>query len=219
MNVFLLILFGLFFLSGCTALGITEQKTARIQSVGENDTPGTEIVSFPTQLRAAYVNKIATKPKPNPNQTIICAEPFADVAVSTSLETSIDALNKAIGELNNSQADGSVNNATTDVSQSIKTALKAVNDVVALDGRSPEGLALIHFLYRVCEAYANGAYGSGSTIDTVKTLHSSAIGALENIFSAKNALAQATLVKEKKEKLEVIQKLDPRLLGAIPDGG
>lgn len=93
MRMFLLSL--LVVLSGCTALGITEQKTLDLDKsdAGSNEL---EIASFPAQLRGAYVYTGSDGKK------YVCAEPFTDVAASSSLNATANAVNNLSTALNQS---------------------------------------------------------------------------------------------------------------------
>ena len=88
--------------SGCTFLGITEQKTVKQLQVSDavkKDDGGHEldVLTFPTQLRGAYVfrNPVNVGDKEPKWQThfVVCAEPFADIGMSSTLETSLELVN------------------------------------------------------------------------------------------------------------------------------
>ena len=93
----------LLLVSGCTFLGITEQKTVKqlqVSSVVAKDDDGHElnVLTFPTQLRGAYAfrNPVNLGNSDTPNwQThfVVCAEPFADIGMSSTLETSLELVN------------------------------------------------------------------------------------------------------------------------------
>jgi len=82
-------------LTGCASMGITEQKTVEIDKSDESKNV-LEIASFPTQLRGAYVYT------GDDGKKYVCAEPFADVAASSSLNATANAINNLSTTLNKS---------------------------------------------------------------------------------------------------------------------
>ena len=99
----LLLSLSILFLSGCTFLGITEQKTLKQQQVGESverddGTQRLDVLSFPTQLRGAYAYRnavnLGTEDTPEwKGRYVVCAEPFADIGMSSDLETTLSLVN------------------------------------------------------------------------------------------------------------------------------
>ena len=92
-NVILMIA-GSLLISGCSTMGLTEQKTVKVKATGADK--GLEIASFPAQLRGAYIYTDGEGSK------FVCAEPFADVAASNSLNATASAINNLSGSLNKS---------------------------------------------------------------------------------------------------------------------
>lgn len=102
--------FALLYLSGCTFLGLSEQKTLKQQQVGEtwlkaDASNRLDILSFPTQLRGAYAYRtpinIGTAETPEwEKRYVVCAEPFADIGMSSSLEATLELINTASNTAN-----------------------------------------------------------------------------------------------------------------------
>lgn len=108
----LALLFALFLVPGCTLLGITEQKTLKQQQVGDSwintDQPNRlDVLSFPSQLRGAYayrglVNVGTESEEKWEKRYAVCAEPFADIGMSSSLDTTLDLINDISNSTNSS---------------------------------------------------------------------------------------------------------------------
>ncbi|MCD8475758.1 MAG: hypothetical protein LRY40_04075 [Shewanella fodinae] len=75
--------------TGCTSLGITEQKTMKLElsALSKTDAPGLEVASLPAQLRNVY---IWTKSN---GEKVVCSEPVPDVAASTTFKATAEAVN------------------------------------------------------------------------------------------------------------------------------
>ncbi|HCE2108122.1 hypothetical protein [Vibrio parahaemolyticus] len=210
-------------LSGCTSLGITEQKVVKVNhSNGENGE--LEIVSFPAQLRGAYVYTGADGEK------FVCAEPFTDVAASSSLNATASAVNNLATALNKSAnatrdlqgADASGSNETTlgystQTEQSINVGLNTVNQIVALEGRTQFVLLAREMLFRTCEAAANGYLNSTETI--VAQQHQKVFTALTQMVDTEKAKAQAEQAQADANKIKAVaaaaEKLDPKILAVF----
>lgn len=86
-------------LTGCSTIDVAEQKSLKIKkSKSEVDGKNTfvEIASLPAQLRNAYIWTDAT------GKRVICPEPFPDVAASSSLNATANAVNNLSSAINNS---------------------------------------------------------------------------------------------------------------------
>lgn len=239
--------------SGCTSMGITEQKTIKIEdSVKEKDS--LEIASFPSQLRGAYIYT------DNAGKKVVCAEPFADVAASSSLSATANAVNNLSTTLNRSLnntsnrtgefsrnrnnerswAEGdnssstSLNNSlsrnnqisrstgttygtTGQAEQQLSLGLNAVNQIVALEGRTQFVLLAREMLFRTCEAAANGHI---TTTGKVAEQHGLIFSALTKMIEAQKAEAELKKAKAESEKVKAIAsvtKLNPEILRIFND--
>ncbi|WP_319557878.1 hypothetical protein [Thiomicrorhabdus sp.] len=146
-------------LSGCSYLGITEQKSVQVRSFSLPD--NIDVITYPTQLRGAYVYT-------DGNALKICAEPFPDVAASTSFKLTAEALNKLTEKLSNTTSVDSAlpigggANVGNDLQQGIgleqgvKLGFGALSQMSELNGRTQFVLLARTFMYRTCEAAANG---------------------------------------------------------------
>ncbi|EOG1477126.1 hypothetical protein CGJ01_22580 [Vibrio parahaemolyticus] len=224
-----MIAFFVILLSGCTSLGITEQKVVKVNhsNGGKGDL---EIVSFPAQLRGAYVYTDATGKK------FVCAEPFTDVAASSSLSATASAVNNLATALNQSanatrEQQGSENIQGTDASgsnettlgysaqteQNINVGLNTVNQIVALEGRTQFVLLAREMLFRTCEAAANGYLNSAETI--VAKQHQKVFTALTQMVETEQAKAQAEKSQADANKVKAVaaaaEKLDPKILAVF----
>lgn len=103
-TTFLIALF-VTYLSGCTALGLTEQKKIDIETTNK-----VNVVSFPTQLRGTFVKKaivnVAPEGKPAQYEThdVFCAEPPADIGMSSFLKSSLELKNDQTAKATGSRA-------------------------------------------------------------------------------------------------------------------
>lgn len=244
--------------SGCTSMGITEQKTVRINESDTNKSNGLEVASFPSQLRAAYLYTSSDGTK------TVCAEPFADVAASSSLNATASAMNKLSSSLDkslerkasrlntvgkkytlstsssgdnqgeesgssgdNSYSDSADNNinssfgSTTGTDQSINLGLNAVNEIVALEGRTQFVLLAREMLFRTCEAAANGELENENSV--VAKQHKEIFTALIKMIDTQKAKEDAKkAVAETKMTMAILkaaEKLDPKILKAIAASG
>lgn len=110
-------------ISGCTFLGISEQKTVKQQQVGESygrddKASRLDVLSFPTQLRGAYAYRnfinLGTKKSPEwENRYVVCAEPFADIGMSSSLNMTLELVND-LAATRNSSSNYNRNNSRSD---------------------------------------------------------------------------------------------------------
>lgn len=122
----------LLFASGCTFLGITEQKTLKQQEVGESlerkdTTNRLDVLSFPTQLRGAYAYRnsvnIGTNDAPKwESRYVVCAEPFADIGMSSSLETTLALVNDLATTSNSSSDYTRDNNRSATLKRKVETS-------------------------------------------------------------------------------------------------
>jgi len=130
-NVFartLLALIAALVVSGLTGCGLFPQKQARVQ----RDESGLTIVTYPAELRGAYV-------VPKGQQVSVCSEPAPDVALSTVAEIS--------GKLA----------ATVDPSKKLEAeaAAKVTTEAMALAGRTQLVLIAREMLYSLCTVSQN----------------------------------------------------------------
>lgn len=181
--------------SGCTQLGITEQKTVIHKDLSGNGE--LSIASIPTQLRGAYI----TKKTDNKVVYTYCAEPFADVAASNSFKATAEANNKLNAlidtQASRSNSDGSNTTASAKTDQQIQQVvngtLETLNTIVQLEGRTQYVLLAREMMYRTCEAAANGWLGdSPSVIATnVSAQHAHVVDALIKMLVAEREKAKA----------------------------
>ncbi|WP_308583599.1 hypothetical protein [uncultured Pseudomonas sp.] len=207
--------------SGCTQLGITEQKTVIHKDLSDNGE--LSIASIPTQLRGAYV----TKKTNNSTLYTYCAEPFADVAASNSLKATADANNKlntlidAQASRTNSDGSNQTASAKTDqqIQQVVNGTLETINTIVKLEGRTQYVLLAREMMYRTCEAATNGWLGN-TPEDIAKNVskeHTQVVDALTTMLAAEKEKAVAEsntavaavvkAVESKKVDKSVLQKM------------
>lgn len=181
--------------SGCTQLGITEQKTVIHKDLSGNGQ--LSIASIPTQLRGAYI----TKKTSGHVLYTYCAEPFADVAASNSFKATAEANNK-LNTLIDTQAskansDGSNRTASAKTDQQIQQVvngtLETLNTIVKLEGRTQYVLLAREMMYRTCEAAANGWLGNtpDDIATNVSTQHTLVVKALTEMLDAEKEKAKA----------------------------
>ena len=129
-------------LSGCSHL--LSQKVAKLVP-SQQDTAKGETVTIPAQLRTLTI-------KPAAASFLSCAEPSPDVAMSDSLRliTALSADRTAGAK----SADGASADSTK--KSSISNDLATTTTALALDGRTQTVLLAREFLFRTCEAAANG---------------------------------------------------------------
>lgn len=230
MRAKLLAVIGCLLVSGCSTMGLTEQKIVKVKATGTDK--GLEIASFPTQLRGAYVYTDGEGNK------FVCAEPFADVAASSSLNATVNAINNLSGSLdrsldtskNNSLSggnssennEGSTNRSlgnSTQSEQSVNLGLNAINEIVALEGRTQFVLLAREMLFRTCEAAANGKLESEDS--PVAKQHEHIFIALTKMIDTQKSKAEAKKAEADAERakaiLKVADKLDPKILNVFVD--
>lgn len=229
-------------LIGCNSLGITEQKVVRVkQSETIVNKNSIELASYPTQLRSIVVY---TDDK---GKKTVCAEPFADVAASSSLQATANAMNKLSSSLNNSLESGRKNStsygnestdakvstsgsaenalsnssgASSNADQSIALGLNAVNQIVALEGRTQFVLLAREMLFRTCEAAANGTLPDEKSAVAIQ--HKEIISALVKMIDAQKAESVAKTEQAKAEQAKALvslDKLDAAVLNPLGGGG
>jgi hypothetical protein len=230
--------------SGCNSLGITEQKVVSIDT-SRNTRVGLEIASFPTQLRASYVYTTAAGIK------VVCAEPFSDVAASSSLNATAGAINKlsdslktsinqsgqysregsgsntsdsssssSSGKTGSDASSGRAVDASNQADQNINLGMNAVNQIVALEGRTQFVLLAREMLFRTCEAAANGHLADDKT--AVYKQHEQIFKALTTMLDTQKAHEESQKAEAEAEKAKAIakvaEKLDPKILRIFGNG-
>ncbi|WP_319381801.1 hypothetical protein [Thiomicrorhabdus sp.] len=194
-------------LSGCSYLGITEQKSVQVRSFSLPD--NIDVITYPTQLRGAYVYT-------GGNVLKICAEPFPDVAASTSFKLTAEAINKLAEKISNqtsvdsqlpSVVGGGANVQNNlqqgiELKQGVNLGLGALSQMAELNGRTQFVLLARTFMYRTCEAAANGFIKPEDVPEQHKL-----------IIDALTAMVDREIQKEKTKQKELdalILKIDPK---------
>ncbi|GGY92243.1 hypothetical protein [Shewanella fodinae] len=173
--------------TGCTSLGITEQKTMKLElsALSKTDAPGLEVASLPAQLRNVY---IWTKSN---GEKVVCSEPVPDVAASTTFKATAEAVNNLTAVVsqaleyqierdrslsrNSTAEDGSAasgssgatgsndfstnNSVNNTLSQTLKLGMETTSTMVNLGGRNDLVLLSREMLFSNCMLAANGFTG------------------------------------------------------------
>ncbi|WP_180700064.1 hypothetical protein [Pseudomonas crudilactis] len=181
-------------ISGCSSLGLAEQKEAKIKKITANGE--LLMASIPAQLRGVYIRNESSA-----NTYTSCAEPFSDVAASSSAQASLEATNKLNAILNSqassTSAEGSTRSMSAgsnqDLQQTANGAIDFVSTIVTLDGRTQYVLLAREMMFRTCEAASNGWLGNNKaeTATNVKSEHEAIIAALTSMVAAEQQKAKA----------------------------
>lgn len=221
MNKIAIALFVTAITSGCTQLGLTEQKTVIHKDLSDNGE--LSIASIPTQLRGAYV----TKKTNNSTLYTYCAEPFADVAASNSFKATADANNKlntlidAQASRTNSDGSNQTASAKTDqqIQQVVNGTLETINTIVKLEGRTQYVLLAREMMYRTCEAATNGWLGNTpeDIATNVTKEHAQVVSALITMLVAEKekAAAESNTAIAAVAKEVASKKIDNSILQAM----
>lgn len=165
-------------------LDLSEQKQIDLETT--DNTKGLEVVSFPSQLRGAYVYT------DDQNKKTVCSEPFTDVGASSTINASAKAANNlsliAVDTENVSE-------------QSVELGMQAINQIVSLEGRTQYVLLAREMLFRICEAAANGFYDPQAY--SVADQQIQVINAMTAMIKAQEAVAKA---EKEKSTLEIVKK-------------
>ncbi|MCO7226933.1 hypothetical protein [Pleionea sp. CnH1-48] len=211
------------FLSGCSHLDIASQKTVKHIDTEKTEKGDLELVSFPAELRGAYVYTIKGKADGKDGRPysgkVICAEPFADVAVSSSLDTTAKAIQNFTSELGSGQAiegdDTASKTAKLTREKTAEAGLNVINTIVALEGRTQFVLLAREMLYRTCEAAANGFMDK----DKVVAQHELVVKALTDMIDSQNRQAEVKAVEAKAETVKAFissgKEVDEKVLKDI----
>jgi len=193
-KLFTLTLISLTMISGCSSLGLAEQKEAKVKKITTNGE--LSMASIPAQLRGVYVRSES----PTNNYTL-CAEPFSDVAASSSAKAALEATNKLNSILGSQASSANPNGASRslsassdqDLQQAANGTIDFVNTMVALDGRTQYVLLAREMMFRTCEAASNGWLGKDKveTAASVKSEHLAIISALTSMVAAEQQKAKA----------------------------
>ena len=215
-----LLTISLLLLSGCTSLGLTEQKTVNTKNLTQDSS--LSMASIPTQLRGAYVRS-------KNSSYSVCAEPFSDVAASNSAKATLEATNKLNSlidtQTGTTRADGASRTANAKSDQQLeqiaKGTSKYINTIVALDGRTQYVLLAREMMFRTCEAAANGWFSDDKIAAKVNSEHVAVIEALTQMVIAEQQKAKAqsnAAIAEVAKEVAGNKKLDPAILKNMAPG-
>ncbi|WP_087022464.1 hypothetical protein [Thaumasiovibrio subtropicus] len=193
-------------LSGCAQLGISEQKTANEKSISASQNK-IGVMTYPSQIRGTYVFQTAE------GKQIVCPEPFSDVASSSQLNIDAKLVNDLTHAVTVAIADTADTSSNQTLNQSLQLGLNAINEIVALEGRTQYVLLARDLLASTCIAAANGHLDSPNS--AVAEQHKLIITALTNMLDTEQAKANAAQASAEASRVEAtVQalKLDPKIL-------
>lgn len=192
MKNYLIVVLVVILLSGCSRL--LSQKTAELAPTEVTHGKG-EMVTLPAQLRI-----ITNKNKEG--SYISCAEPGPDVALSDTFKM-ITGITSDTSSSINSGADSS---AAAGNKATFNNNLQTSTTALELAGRTQTVLLAREFLYRTCEAAANG-WITGAE---VKAAQDQIVGQITKLINTDNKKAEAAAAVA---GAFATGKLDPAILG------
>jgi hypothetical protein len=137
----------LILLSSC---GLMPQKHAELAPSRETIGLG-EVVTLPAQLRILEVKKYNSS-------VTMCAEPVPDVALSDTFKLITGAVSDSSATAKTNLSNGTTNTTSDDLKNKIdlKNDLQTATTALELAGRTQLVLLAREFMFRTCEAAANG---------------------------------------------------------------
>lgn len=143
-----------------SACSLFPQKDARV----DRDQSGVTVVTYPTEMRGAYVI-------PAESKATVCSEPAPDVALNTAANIS-----------------GTVSANVQDKGKlSAETAAKVTSDAIQLAGRSQIVLVARELLYSLCSVSRN----SNLSADQIKDIYVEVTKVITTLADAENNSAKA----------------------------
>jgi len=181
-------------LSGCA---LTPQKHAELSPTNEMKGLG-EIVTLPAQLRTIGIKK-------NNNTFVSCAEPGPDVALSDTFKM----ITGITSDTSASASNGTNNSSTSATNKSgISNDLQLTTTALELAGRTQTVLLAREFMFRTCEAAANGWIDSV----VVKDNHTKIIDGITNLIKSENTKAETARTKAETDAKVATIILDEKVL-------
>jgi len=178
-------------LSGLAGCGLLPQKQARV----DRDEKGVTVVTYPAELRGAYVI-------PKNQQVSVCSEPAPDVALSTVAEIS--------GKLG----------AVVDPSKKLEAeaAARVTTEAMALAGRTQLVLIAREMLYSLCTVSQN----TNLDRDKVQAIYMEVANVIKQLAAAERANADRRLLEIRKQAADIVLAEDAkvdRIMEAVAPGG
>lgn len=176
---------------GLTACGLLPQKQARIN----RDESGLTIVTYPAELRGAYVI-------PQGQNVAVCSEPAPDVALSTVAEIS-GKLGVAVDPTRKLDAEA---------------AAKVTSEAMALAGRTQLVLIAREMLYSLCTVSQN----TNLEKDKVQAIYLEVANVIKQLAAADRATADRKLLEVYKQAEEIVKAEETRvdvIVESVAPGG
>lgn len=179
---------------GCS---LVPQKHAELSPSNEMKGLG-EIVTLPAQLRTVGIKK-------HQNTFISCAEPGPDVALSDTFKLITGITSDTSANAN----DGATNSNTSASNKfGINNDLQLTTTALELAGRTQTVLLAREFMFRTCEAAANGWIDN----TVVKSNHEKIIDGIANLIKNENTKAETAKTKAETEAKIATIILDEKAL-------